>query len=56
MAHFSCPINLLQSISMSKTVALTRSKLVESYSLVPGDLVFVPEQQTLPCDMILLSG
>lgn len=29
---------------------------IDSEELVPGDLVEIPENQTLPCDIILLNG
>jgi cation-transporting ATPase 13A3/4/5 len=31
-------------------------KEIESIHLVPGDIVEIPENKTIPCDIILLSG
>ena len=31
-------------------------KQVNSDELVPGDIIEVPNRQTLPCDLILLQG
>ena len=31
-------------------------KEINSLDLVPGDLIKIPEQTVLPCDLILLSG
>lgn len=33
-----------------------KEQIISSDELVPGDLVIIPQNCTLPCDMVLLSG
>lgn len=48
MAAYSCEVELMQ---FDGTRALTQST-----ELVPGDVIVVPQNTTLPCDLILLTG
>jgi len=47
MAQYSCWIKVKRDGDFQE---------IDSSLLVPGDLVEVPENCTLPCDMILLTG
>lgn len=47
MARYSCPIELREKDGF---------KTINSSELVPGDVVKVPNQTILPCDLILISG
>ena len=47
MIKYSCKVEIKQADSF---------KAIASNELVPGDIIKVPENVTLPCDMILLSG
>lgn len=50
MAHYSCPINVMRSGNEQELVTL------DSVELVPGDVVEIPENCNIPCDLILLTG
>lgn len=52
MARYNCPIELsvLQKDGTSKIVT------VDSSDLVPGDIIKVPENLVLPCDLVLMTG
>ena len=47
MAAFECPIQVKRSSGLH---------LVSSSDLVPGDVVVVPDNSLMPCDMVLLTG
>ena len=53
MALYSCPIELKTSAAVGLGSVLEE---VNSTELVPGDIVKVPEQCALPCDLVLLTG
>jgi len=48
MARYSCGVELMES--------RTSSRMIDSKDLVPGDVIVVPENASLPCDLILLTG
>ena len=48
MARYSCQIRRLGSNGTTQEIS--------SPELVPGDVIEVPENSSLPCDLILLSG
>ncbi len=35
---------------------MSKGKQVSSHSLVPGDIIQIPENEVMPCDLILLNG
>ena len=47
MAAFECPIQVKRSSGLH---------LVSSSDLVPGDVVVVPDNSLMPCDLVLLTG
>ena len=47
MASYECPIKVKRETGM---------KEISSSELVPGDVVVVPEDKIMPCDLVLLSG
>ena len=49
MARYSCEVQLMESRD-------SRTRTVDSKMLVPGDVIIVPENKSLPCDLILLTG
>ena len=48
MADYTCQVGVKRYGSDIKEI--------NSLDLVPGDLIKIPEQTVLPCDLILLSG
>lgn len=68
MARYTCDVSVVQGLqadansnpdSDTQTAShLTGAFLskIESSNLVPGDIMEVPEQCALPCDLILLTG
>ena len=46
MAYYSCPLNVKRDHLFE----------VDSGEVVPGDIVEVPENRILPCDLLLLTG
>jgi magnesium-transporting ATPase (P-type) len=54
MAHYECPVEVLRrDKGQSQTSAF---EPISSTQLVPGDVVKVPENTQMPCDLVLLSG
>ena len=49
MALYSCQVSLMRHDG-------TPSPPTDSSELVPGDVIIVPENTILPCDLILLTG
>ena len=47
MAHFECNITIKRD---------GVEELRSSNELVPGDVIVVPDNCIMPCDMVLLSG
>ena len=50
MAHYSCNVNVMRSGNEDELTT------VSSEELVPGDVIEVPENTNMPCDLILLTG
>ena len=50
MAHYSCPIKVMRSGDEDNLLD------IESTELVPGDVIEIPENCILPCDITLLTG
>jgi cation-transporting ATPase 13A2 len=50
MAYYSCPVNVMRS---GDETILTKT---DSTTLVPGDVIEIPENCSMPCDLILLTG
>lgn len=48
MARYSIPVKLLKRDKSLETI--------DSDELLPGDIIEVPNDSTLPCDLILLTG
>jgi len=51
MAFYACPIN-----SFRKKFGIHYEEVIDSSDLIPGDLVEVPENCIIPCDICLISG
>lgn len=51
MAGYECQVEVLRPLDGAATV-----EEVSSRSLVPGDVVIVPENCLMPCDALLLTG
>jgi len=47
MAHYVCPMSILRDGHILDSI---------SDALVPGDVIVVPDNCIMPCDMVLLSG
>lgn len=47
MAHYTCSVEVLRE---------NKFQYANSNDLVPGDVIKVPDNCTIPCDLILLSG
>jgi P-type E1-E2 ATPase len=52
LAKFECLIDVKRVNSSGFSEQIT----VSSDDLVPGDVVIIPNDQILPCDLILLTG
>ena len=50
MAQYSCPVKVMRTGNENDLLDL------ESTALVPGDVIEVPENISMPCDLVLLSG
>lgn len=50
MAKYSCPINVMRTEDENQLMEMNSSELV------PGDVIEVPENCVMPCDVILLTG
>lgn len=50
MAYYSCPVNVMRGGDENNLV------LKESVELVPGDVIEIPENCAMPCDLVLLTG
>ena len=50
MAYYSCPVNVMRE---GNEHAL---RAIESIDLVPGDVIEIPENCSIPCDLCLLTG
>jgi cation-transporting ATPase 13A2 len=50
MAYYTCPVNIVKNGDDKNLASL------ESETLVPGDVIEIPENKIIPCDFCLLSG
>ena len=50
MAHYSCDVNVMRNGDENQLTQL------KSENLVPGDVIEIPENCSMPCDLILLTG
>lgn len=50
MAHYSCPVNIMRNGDEHNLIAGF------SEELVPGDVIEIPENSVMPCDMVVLTG
>lgn len=50
MAYYSCPVNIMRNGDESNLIP------GHSEELVPGDVIEIPENCTMPCDMVVLTG
>jgi len=50
MAYYSCPVNVMRCTDENNLIKM------ESVELVPGDVIEIPENCSMPCDLILLTG
>ena len=48
MARYQCPVRIMERNGSKRQTTSTE--------LVPGDVIEVPENMSLPCDLILLTG
>lgn len=62
ISHYACPINVFRGLdetlyqSPEREYFEQRKINVSSTELVPGDIIEVPDNIILPCDIILLNG
>ena len=50
MAYYSCPVKVMKNGNEQNIVE------AESLDLVPGDVIEIPENCIIPCDLCLLTG
>lgn len=50
MAHYTCPVNVMRDSNENDLTPM------QSENLVPGDVIEIPENCSMPCDLILLTG
>lgn len=50
MATYSCPVKVMRDANENNLIE------VDSTELVPGDVIEIPEQLSMPCDIALLTG
>ncbi len=50
MANYSCEVNVMRSGDENILTAM------DSSNLVPGDVIEIPENTAMPCDLVLLTG
>lgn len=51
-AHYTCEVEVLRRDKDGQR----NPRTLDSAQLVPGDIIKIPEQKVIPCDLILLSG
>ena len=66
ISHFESKVNVFRGIQgmLQKNVAaidideaiMKKKQTVNSNEVVPGDIIEVPENDIMPCDLILLNG
>ena len=52
MAQYSCPVKVMRTGNENENYM----KEIDSTMLVPGDVIEIPENVSIPCDLVLLSG
>jgi cation-transporting ATPase 13A3/4/5 len=52
MAHYQCPVEVIRNTNGNNETKET----ISSDGLVPGDVIHVPENTQMPCDVVLLNG
>ena len=50
MAYYSCPVNVMRSADENELAS------TDSTTLVPGDVIEIPQGSVMPCDLVLLTG
>ena len=50
MAHYTCKVKVM------RTGDETKLEEIDSDNLVPGDVIAIPENCAMPCDLALLTG
>jgi P-type E1-E2 ATPase len=50
MAHYTCKVEVMRTGDENKL------EQIDSDHLVPGDIIKIPENCSMPCDLALLSG
>jgi cation-transporting ATPase 13A2 len=50
MAYYSCEVNVMRSGDEKNLTTM------ESCEIVPGDVIEIPENKIIPCDLVLLTG
>jgi cation-transporting P-type ATPase 13A2 len=50
MAYYSCEVNVMKKSDEKNLMTM------DSVHLVPGDVIEVPENCSIPCDLVLLTG
>lgn len=50
MAYYTCPVNVMKNGDERNLIQTASS------DLVPGDVIEIPENCLLPCDLCLLTG
>ena len=62
MSYFETPITVFRGMqenlyqSPENVTISTYKQMINSLDLVPGDIIEIPDNQLLPCDVILLNG
>lgn len=46
----------ISNISQVSETLLQKKQILSSFNLVPGDVIEIPENEIMPCDIILLNG
>ena len=50
MAHYTCQVRVMRNCNENELTEMP------SDNLVPGDVIEIPENCSMPCDLILLTG
>lgn len=68
MSFFSCEVNVFRSVTeylvfpkAAEKITINpeiniHKKTISSLDLLPGDLIEIPENSVMPCDIIILNG
>jgi len=55
-AHFETRVNVYRSFIQAEDPKFDKPNTVSSEDLVPGDVIEIPNNQIMPCDLILING